>query len=108
MHKDKQKRPSPISYRPPQNKREDFTARVQASGLSTNAYINECVFGKSRHRPAERKALAELLATSAQIKTTLHAIKLTEASAHGLPIEQAIEELMLIRNGIMRLLGRRS
>lgn len=81
---------------------------VEASGLSTNAYINECVFGRVRHRPAERKALGELLANAAQIKAALHQMNISGSAAHSIELERACEDLVLIRNGIMRLLGRRS
>ncbi len=36
-NKTKQKRPAPISYRPPADLAEEFQRRVEASGLSVNA-----------------------------------------------------------------------
>ena len=39
------KRPSPISYRPPESLREAFKARVEQSGLSQSGFITKAVFG---------------------------------------------------------------
>ena len=43
----------PVSYRPPKKLREEFEARVKQSGMTTNAYITQRVFGPQRRRPAD-------------------------------------------------------
>lgn len=60
------KRQSPFSYRPPEDLRAEFERRVTESGLSINAFLTEAWRGRNRHRPAELKLLAQLLAACAE------------------------------------------
>lgn len=99
------KRPKPISWRPPTEKRAAFEARVAESGLSTNAFITEAVFGRSRHRPAELQHLARIHAECAAMADALRRI----AAERG---EEAASEahlaaLIEIRSALMLLMGRR-
>lgn len=77
-------RPAPISYRPPKGLAAEFHARVAASGLSVNAFITACIFGRSRRRWDERQALAQLLGQAAQISDRLHDLALTGGSENAL------------------------
>ncbi len=108
MTSEKPKRDKPISYRPPKDKRGRFEAMVAQSGLSTNAYLTECVFGRSRHRPAEMQLLARLLSQCADIADAMREARLSGADNSILAIEAALDELRLIRSEIMSRLGRRS
>lgn len=104
---DKPKRAAPISYRPPKEREAEFRARVAASGLSTNAFITEAIFGRTRHRPEELQSLARLLARAAQISDRLHEIGLAGAGESALPIEAAHRELAEIRAALLSMMGRR-
>src|SRR5688572_13614165 len=97
MTDEKKKRRAPISYRPPKGREEEFDALVAASGLSVNAFLNECVFGKHRRNPAERKQLALLLASAARISDQLHDISLAGTGDSALALEAAHRELTEIR-----------
>ncbi len=60
--KKKDKRGSPIPYRPPKALEEEFNRLVQSSGLSTCAFITYCVFNKKFPRQVnEKKSLALML-----------------------------------------------
>jgi hypothetical protein len=100
------RRPAPISYRPPRGLAEEFHARVAASGLSTNAFITEAIFGRNRHRPDELQALAGLLVRTAAINDRLREIELAGAGGSTLSIEAAQEELVDIRTALIALMGR--
>ena len=100
------KRKAPISYRPPKKLREEFDARVKSSGLSTNAFLTEAVFGRGRHRPAELEKLAVILAKAAQISDQLHEIFLAGSGNSALPIEAACEDITEIRAAILKLAAR--
>lgn len=102
------KRPPPISWRPPADKRAEFDDRLKASGLSANAFITEAVFGRTRHRPAELRHLAQILAACADIKDQLHEIALSGAAAgHSLSIEEFTERLIEIRSALFILMERK-
>jgi hypothetical protein len=100
------KRAAPISYRPPAKLADEFEARVRASGLSTNAFLNEAVFRKKGFGGGVRRLLATLLAACAEIKDLLRSIKAREGEPEAL--ERVEAELRLIRTALMQLLGRRS
>lgn len=102
------KRPPPISWRPPADKRTEFESRLKASGLSANAFITEAVFGRNRHRPAELRHLAQILAACADIKDQLHEIAISGAAAgHSLSLEDITERLIEIRSALFILMGRK-
>jgi hypothetical protein len=112
---DKKKRPSPYSYRPPVELREEFERRVAASGLSLSAFITRHCLGEvlpSQHRnqPEKKKDLARLLHEAARIKESLDELKARHPAPDSLTetVEQAKSELVLIRTLIMQALGRKS
>ncbi|PQO22447.1 hypothetical protein C2I36_12955 [Rhodobacteraceae bacterium WD3A24] len=102
------KRAAPISYRPPKDREDEFRARVAASGLSVNAFLTESVFGRTRHRPGELKALARLLGRAAHIRDNLHEISMSAGGDDALVIEAAMDELAEIRAALLDLMGRKS
>jgi hypothetical protein len=108
MTDNKPKRSSPFSYRPPVEKRAEFEAMARQSGLSTNAFISECVFGRSRHRPGELQKLAQILGQCAIISDALHDIGVNGAERSILTLEAMATELQLIRTEIMARMGRHS
>ena len=71
------KRDAPISYRPPAELRDEFRRRVEASGLSANAYITSAPSSTLPSRaaravpPVEKQMLAQLLGRSAAIRDAL-------------------------------------
>lgn len=102
-------RPAPISYRPPQGREAEFRARVAASGLSANAFINAHVFGRNRRDKAlTQDALARLHDQTATISAQLHEILLCGgAEAAGAPIIEAVaEDLAIIRAALLDAMGR--
>jgi hypothetical protein len=101
-------RPSPISYRPPQGQADEFHARVAASGLSTNAFITACIFGRSPRRPCERQLLARLLDQTAQIADHLDALSHGGADRHALLLDAMQHELAELRSALLALMGRKS
>ncbi|MCP8685941.1 hypothetical protein [Marinobacterium sedimentorum] len=112
---DKKKRLPPYSYRPPVDLREEFERRVEASGLSTSAFITKHCLGEvlpSQHRnqPEQKKDLARLLHEAAQIKEALDELKAGHPDPEVLvdTIEQAKSELVVIRTLIMQALRRKS
>lgn len=100
------RRPAPISYRPPKGLAAEFDARVAASGLSPNAFITQAIFGRNRHRPGELQALAALLACTAEVNARLSAIELADAGGNALSIEAAQRDLADIRAALIALMGR--
>ena len=108
MTTEKPKRDKPISYRPPKDKRTRFEAMVAASGLSVNAFLTECVFGRSRHRPGEAQLQMQALARCADIADALREARLSGTDISILAIESALDELRLIRTELMSRKGRRS
>lgn len=108
--KTRKNRESPISYRPPADLREEFYARVQKSGLSTNAFITQCCLGgdaprQVRRPSSESRLSAKFLAEAAVIREQLH-----DASLSGgdpLLLEQAVQTLKDIRNALLTIDGRK-
>ena len=98
----------PIAYRPPKERRAEFDAMWEESGLSKSAFISECIFGRTRHRPAENLKLARLLAQSAEIAGHLRDHRFADTHETRLLQEAILAELVLIRSAIMARLGRRS
>jgi len=107
MTDEKKKRAPPISYRPPKGREAEFNALVAASGQSASAFLNNCVFGKHRRNPAERKQLALLLASAARISDQLDEISLAGAGDSALAIEAAHRELSEIRAALLQQIGRK-
>lgn len=106
----RKKRAPPISYRPPADLREEFAARVHASGLSTNGYITRAVFSGQapRAKPKadlDRTAAATLLAQSAAIADRLSTLSDGTAERDD-ALRACREELLLIRTFLMQLAGR--
>lgn len=100
------KRPAPIPYRPPKGREAELHAHIAASGLSTNAYITACIFGRSRQRPAEQQMLARLLRQVGQIGDQLHELTLAGTDQHALALEAAQQDLAEIRAALLTLMGR--
>ncbi len=94
----------PVSFRPPKSRRAEFERMVDASGLSANAFIAECVFGRTRHRPAETRLLAKLLRRASDIADQLRRLD------HGDPraLVEARDALLELRTALMGALGRKS
>lgn len=107
MTDEKKKRSAPKSFRPTKGREDEFDALVAASGQSVNAFLNDCVFGKRRRNPAERKQLALLLASAARISDQLHDINLAGAGDSALAIEAAHRELTEIRAALLTMMGRK-
>lgn len=106
--KPRAKRPAPISWRPPAEKHAEFEKRLKASGLSANAFITEAVFGRTRHRPAELRQQAQILAQCAEIKDRLHEIAISGATAgQPLNLEDITARLIEIRSALFVLMGRK-
>lgn len=109
--KKRKKRESPIPYRPPADLREEFLARVEKSGQSTNAFITRCCLGidpprQSRRSPLETKLLAQILAEAAAIRDQLHEAQLS--GGDPLVLEQAVRALSDIRNALLKNAGRKT
>ena len=102
------KRAKPYSYRPPKRLTEEFEQRAKESGLSVNAFITECVFGRTRHRPSELKALARIRAACANIADDMRRIGARPERAKSFELEEIARELALIRSALMSLMGRKS
>jgi len=99
---------TPISYKPPKDRRAEFERMVSESGLSRNAFITEAVFGRSRHRPGELKFLARILAMCGKIAELLASVSCSSDEQVRLLLEQTRSELITIRTLLMQALGRRS
>jgi hypothetical protein len=106
MTEETDKRPAPISYRPPKGREAEFAALVSASGLSTNAFITDRIFRERRRDPAQRQELALLLKEAADISDGLHDIALT-AGHSALEIEALHARLSRIRAGLLVMMGRK-
>src|SRR5215469_9751470 len=109
----KQKRPAPISYRPPADLVEEFRRRVETSGLSVNAYITTALFNlpvpRGARRPAVEKAmLGKLLGRSGAIRDALdHATRIAGDDVRLLAaIEAAHDELTVIRAAVLKMMER--
>jgi hypothetical protein len=107
MTDEQEKRPAPISYRPPKGREAEFVALVSESGLSTNAFLNARVFGRRRPDAGQREQLGLLLVQAAEISDRLQAIALAGAAHSPLEIESAGAELRQIRAALLIMLGRK-
>lgn len=104
------KREAPISYRLPEDLREEFRTRVQTSGLSVNAFITQAIFAGAAPRQArrpsiEKQDLARLLAEAAQLRAQLETLPLEGARQVQLH-EEAVATLRDIRALLMQAMGR--
>ena len=111
--KNDKKREAPISYRPPSELRDEFRARVERSGLTTNAFINKSVFNTDPPRQSRRPSAAQIAMThalppAAEIRSAVDRIEalagdnpdIAEATA---AIHAALSE---IRSAIFKANGR--
>jgi hypothetical protein len=108
------KRKAPISYRPPEELREEFERRVDASGLSTSAFLTKAWSGgdpprQSRRPTIDHQAVAKLLAALASVRDQLHAIATAsgQGGASGATFEEAVRSLTEIRAACFKALGRK-
>lgn len=109
----KDKREAPISYRPPQELREEFHARAKNSGLSVSAFITASVFGqaapRSRKRPpVEKRDLVQLLAKCAAIHDQLSRFdpKGKDNPEIAAALLEARRDLAELRTACFKALGR--
>jgi len=105
------KRTAPISYRPPESLREEFTARVEQSGLTISAFITKAIFNtlpsRQSRRPAlEQKLLAKLLNEAAKIHQDLQRVDSQYDDDIREQISVAIDELTVIRAALLKAMGR--
>lgn len=98
-------RSAPISYRPPKGRAEELHALVAASGLSTNAFITACVFGRLRRR-STTQLLSEILDRTAQIADLIHELSIA-GTTNAKALEAAQDELNALRAALLTLMGRR-
>jgi len=106
------KREAPISYRPPKELRAEFERRVNASGLSTSAFITKSIFGaepprQSRRPSIEHQAVAQILGELARVRDQLHAIAVASGPGSGVLLEEAVRSLTEIRSACFKALGRK-
>lgn len=108
------RRPAPITFRLSPDMREEFNARVAASGLSAGAFIKHAIFGTPPPRRARRPAvetadLVRLLARAAEVADRLEAIeRLAAEGAQDVraPLEQAAGQLAEMRAALFKALSR--
>ena len=108
---EKTTRDAPISYRPPTELREMFRARVEASGLSVNAFITQAVFEHDARRqvrraPVEQQTIARLLAETARLHDRLGTVLLS-AEFDAALLEESLRDLREIRAACLAALGRK-
>jgi hypothetical protein len=106
------KREAPISYRPPKELRAEFERRVNASGLSTSAFITKSVFGaepprQSRRPSIEHQAVAQILGELARVRDQLHNVAIASGPGSGVLLEEAVRSLTEIRSACFKALGRK-
>ena len=106
------KREAPISYRPPKELRAEFERRVNASGLSTSAFITKSVFGadpprQSRRPSIEHQAVAQILGELARVRDQLQTIAIASGPGSGVLLEEAVRSLTEIRAVCFKALGRK-
>ncbi len=106
------KREAPISYRPPKELRAEFERRVNASGLSTSAFITKSVFGadpprQSRRPSIEHQAVAQILGELARVRDRLDSVAIASGPASGVLLEEAVRSLTEIRSACFKALGRK-
>lgn len=99
------RRQAPISYRPPKGRTAELRELVAASGLSTNAYISACVFGRLRQR-SNAELLSEILDRTAQIADLLHELSIA-GTADAKALEAAQDELSTLRAALLTVMGRK-
>lgn len=109
MDQEKPKRRAPIPWRPPTDRWDDFDVRVARSGLSRNAFITDCVFGRNRYRPGEIKRLVDILGFEQRQADLLRRLEIDVA---GDPEIKALlaalrEGQIEIRSALFLLMGRR-
>lgn len=105
------KRQAPISYRPPEQLRDEFCARVVNSGLSVNGFITASVFNQAAPRarrvaPLDRQIAAQLLSQAARISDRLLASQPLASTAQAALLKECRDELAEIRTCLMHVLGR--
>ncbi|CAE7593683.1 unnamed protein product [Symbiodinium microadriaticum] len=86
------KRPAPIVWRPPAGLSEEFARRVDASGLSRNAFITKMVLGvkppRAARRPAiEHQMIGHLLSQIARLDEDLQEMARMTGSDGGLAMK---------------------
>ena len=111
--RDDKKREAPISYRPPSELRGEFRARVERSGLTTNAFLNKAVFNldpprQSRKASAAQIAMTHALPPAAEIRRAIERIEELagdnpEISEEATAIRAA---LTVIRSAVFKANGR--
>lgn len=103
-----EKRRSPIPWRPPADRWDEFDARVAESGLSRNAFLTEAVFGRNRHRAAEINLLARILGVGQAIADGLKPFNAAAArdADIGAKLDDIRRILIDIRSALFRLMGR--
>ena len=99
---------NPIAYRPPKLRRPEINAMKEQSGLSWSAFITECIFGRSRHRPAEIRLGVQLLIQCTRIADRQRDHRFAETEETRLLQKAILAELVTIRNAIMAKRGRKS
>jgi hypothetical protein len=112
MSDERTKRRAPVSYRIPKEHEALFDSLVAEHGGSVGALVTAAILayagaGKPRRNRAERKQLAQLLASAARISDQLHETALTGAGESTLTMEAAHRELTEIRAALMVLMGRK-
>lgn len=107
------KRPAPVSYRPPADLAEEFARRVETSGLSTSAYITKAVFGAdapraARRQPLDMKELARLYPEAVKISRALESIAAHQPDDSQVAelLEQACSDLAIFRAAFIAAMGR--
>ncbi len=109
----KPKRPSPYAYRPPVALEDEFKTRVKRSGLSVNAYLTQCWYGKLmlrqvRRPPIEKQLLAQMLAMLADIHDELKEItKKHDINDIKIATERSHQRLLELRSFCFKALGRK-
>jgi hypothetical protein len=99
------RRPAPISYRPPKGRTQELHALAAASRLSTNAFITACIFGPLRRR-SRAELLSEILDRTAQIADLLHELSIA-GTADAKALEAAQDELGTLRAALLTVQGRK-
>ena len=106
------KREAPISYRPPKELRAEFERRVNASGLSTSAFLTKAWSGadpprQSRRPSIEHQAVAQILGELARVRDRLDAVATAAGPGSGVMLEEAVRSLTEIRAACFKALGRK-
>jgi len=99
------KRQPPIPWRPPAGREDEVKALADAKGLSVNALITACVFGEN--------ALPNARRVSPDKKLPMHGMRDAQciadiAKEYPEVYERIQPYLSSLRNGFMRMIGRRS